>query len=122
MEIQLNKDLQKFQDNVVLGLNARQTVFGGIGAALGIGVFLLASKKGLTDDVSSVITSAVVAPFAALGFVNYNGMPFERLVKVWIKQFFLCPKKIVSRPENILYKRDKEKIEQVQKTEAKRYD
>ena len=122
MEIQLNKDLQKFQDNVVLGLNARQTVFGGIGAALGIGVFLLASKKGLTDDVSSVITSAVVAPFAALGFVNYNGMPFERLVKVWIKQFFLCPNRIVSRPENILYKRDKEKIEQVQKTEAKRYD
>lgn len=122
MEIQLNKDLQKFQDNVVLGLNARQAVFGGIGAILGIGVFLLASNKGLTDDISSVITSVVVAPFAALGFVTYNGMPFERLVKVWIKQFFLCPKKIISKPENILYRQDKEKIEQAQAKEAKRYD
>ncbi|MDE5985361.1 MAG: PrgI family protein [Eubacterium sp.] len=122
MEIQLNKDLQKFQDNVVLGLNARQTVFGGIGAGLGIAVFLLASKKGLTDDISSIITSATVAPFAALGFVNYNGMTFERLVKVWIKQFFLCPKKIISRPENLLYKRDKEKIEKAKEKEAKQYD
>ena len=34
MEIKLNKDIQKLQDSFFIGLNFRQTVFGGLGLAL----------------------------------------------------------------------------------------
>lgn len=110
------------QDNVFMGLNARQTIFGGLGLILGIGSYFLASKNGLGDETASYIAAAIVIPFAALGFVTYNGMSFERLLKVWIKQFFLCPKKIVSHITNICYERDKGKIEQAAEKEAKRRD
>lgn len=122
MEIQLNKDLQKFQDNFFMGLNVRQTIFGGICLGLGVAAFVVSTKQGLNAESASWLCAGVVLPFAALGFVNYNGMTFERLVKVWIKQYILCPKKVVTRLENILYIRDKQKIDSAQEKEAKRND
>lgn len=122
MEIQLNKDLQKFQDNFVLGLNFRQTLFAGTGVVLGAATYFLANRAGLHTEIAGWLCAIVAAPFAALGFVTANGMPFERLVKAWIKQYILCPKHIVSRLENYDYEIDKPKIEAAQEKEAHRRD
>ena len=78
-----------------------------------------AFRNWLFDDrLASWICIAVVAPFAALGFVTYHGMPFEQLVRVWVKHYILCPKRIVFRLENDFYNRDKMRIEAAEKKEA----
>lgn len=122
MEIKLNKDLQKMQDNVVFGLNMRQAVFSGIGLIIGAVTYFSTTHNGLNADIASLICLVVVAPFAALGFVNYHGMPFEKIVCVIIQQVFLCPKVLVFRLENAMYQVDKAKIEKAQEMEAKRSD
>lgn len=122
MEIQLNKDLNKFQDNFCMGLNFRQTVCAGIGIALGAAVYFVSTKKGLNTEVSSWLCALIALPFFAFGFVSYQGMTFEQLVKVWLQQYLYCPNKICSRLENINYVKDKEKIEKEQIKEAKRRD
>ena len=118
MEIKLNKDIQKLQDSFFIGLNFRQTVFGGLGLALGALIYLETTKHGINTELASWICIAVVAPFAALGFVTYHGMPFEQLVRVWVKHYILCPKRIVFRLENDFYNRDKMRIEAAEKNEA----
>lgn len=43
---------------------------------------------------------------------------FEQLVRVWVKHYILCPKRIVFRLENDFYNRDKMRIEAAEKKEA----
>lgn len=43
------------------------------------------------------------APFAALGFIKYNGMTAEKFVWAWFKFEFLMPKKLTFRSTNTYY-------------------
>ncbi len=119
MEIKLNKNIQRLQDSFAFGLSFRQTIFGGIGLALGIVTYIETTKHGMNTELASWLCIAAVAPFAALGFISYHGMPFEKLVRVWIKHYILCPKKVVFRLENDFYEQDKPRIAEAQEKEAK---
>lgn len=118
MEIQLNKDLSKVQENVFMGLNPRQALWTGIGVGLGVGVFWLCKSQGVSVDICSYICMAVVVPAAAMGFVTYHGLPFERLVILWIRNFFFVPRHLAYRLENPDYERDKGRIAEAEKKEA----
>ena len=50
-------------------------------------------------------------PFAAMGFIKYNGMTAEQFVWVWIKSEFLMPKKLMFLPDNLYYETMKPTIE-----------
>lgn len=110
------------QDNVIMGLSPRQSLFAGIGLVLGTIVYFVAYKKGYSSDISVLFTALVVIPFAALGFIKYHGLTFEKLVIAMIKQFFLMPKHLVSRVDNAKYLSDKNKIEVFENLEAKLND
>ena len=43
------------------------------------------------------------APFAALGFIKYNGMTAEKFVAAWIKSMILTPKRLTFKPINLYY-------------------
>ena len=45
------------------------------------------------------------APFAALGFIKYNGMTAEKIAKAWIRSEILMPRKLVFQGENKLIKK-----------------
>lgn len=123
MEIKLNKDLQQCTDTIAMGLNFRQAVFGGIGLILSAGAYFLSMKVwGWHQEAASWLCILIGAPFAALGFITYNGMSFERLVLTWLKFFYLCPHKLVCRLENALYPLDQQKISKMEELEAKRID
>jgi len=121
-EIKLNKDLSKLQDNVILGLTARQAGFSATGLIVGAATYFFLINKNINSDVAFMVLAVVVSPFAALGFFNYHGLTFEKFVKVIIKQYVLCPKILLSRLENYFYDKDKQKIIIMQKMEAKIYD
>ena len=80
MVIEINKDLDKYQESVAMGLTAKQLVYSIISVAVGGGlVFLLYPYIGLTG--SAYVAIPVVAPIALGGFYSYNGMSFYEVMR-----------------------------------------
>ena len=87
MIIEINKDIEKYQESVVIGLSAKQLVYSIL--ALGSGcaiVFLLYKKIGLT--FSCYVAVPVVAPIALCGFYSYNGMGFREVFTRYMRSIF----------------------------------
>lgn len=87
MIIEINKDIEKYQESVAMGLSAKQLVYSIL--ALGSGciiVFLLYEKIGLT--FSCYVAVPIVAPIALCGFYSYNGMGFREVFTRYMKSIF----------------------------------
>ena len=85
--IEINKDIEKYQESVAMGLTAKQLVYSIL--ALGSGcliVFLLYEKIGLT--FSCYVAVPVVAPIALCGFYSYNGMGFREVFTRYMGSIF----------------------------------
>lgn len=81
MVIEVNKDIDRYKESVVLGLTARQLIYSIISVVIGGGiVFLTYPYVGLTT--SAYIAIPVVAPIALTGFYSYNGMTFMEMMKL----------------------------------------
>jgi len=73
--IEINKNIDRYQESVAMGLTAKQLVFSIASVAVGGGLVLLLYKYvGLT--VAAYIAIPVVAPIALGGFYSFNGMDF----------------------------------------------
>lgn len=80
MIIEVNKDIDRYKETVVLGLTARQLIFSIASVAIGGGIVLFVYPYvGLT--VSAYIAIPAVAPIALNGFYSYNGMTFIQMMK-----------------------------------------
>lgn len=80
MVIEINKDIDRYQESVAMGLTAKQLIFSIVSVAVGGGlVFLLYRYIGLT--ASAYVAIPVVAPIALSGFYSYNGMSFIEVMK-----------------------------------------
>ena len=87
MNIAINKDIEKYQESVVMGLTAKQLIFSIISVVIGAGIVLLAYRYvGLT--VSVYIAIPVIAPIAMNGFYSYQGMSFTQMFVRKIKCLF----------------------------------
>ena len=74
--IEINKDIEKYQESVTMGLSAKQLVYSILALISGcLIVFLLYGKIGLT--FSCYVAVPIVAPIALCGFYSYNGMGFR---------------------------------------------
>lgn len=75
MVIEINKDIDRYQESVAMGLTAKQLVFSVASVAVGAGIVLLLYPYiGLTG--SAYVAIPCVAPIALGGFYSYNGMSF----------------------------------------------
>lgn len=80
MNISINKDIEKYQESVVMGLTARQLIFSIASVACGGAIVLLTYRYvGLTG--SAYIAIPVVAPLALNGFYSYQGEYFTQMFK-----------------------------------------
>ncbi len=87
MIIEINKDIEKYQESVAMGLSAKQLAFSIL--ALGSGcviVFVLYEKIGLT--FSCYVVVPIVAPIALCGFYSYNGMGFREVFIRYMRSIF----------------------------------
>lgn len=79
MVIEINKDIDKYQESVAMGLTAKQLTFSIASVVVGGGLVLLLYKHvGLT--VAAYIAIPVVAPIAMGGFYSFNEMSFYEYV------------------------------------------
>ena len=121
MEIKINKEIREYTESMFFGLSLRQFIFSLLACGVAIGLYFLLSPYLGTETVSWVCVLGAV-PFATFGFVNYNGMPLEKLIWAWFKSKFLIPKKLLFCPENLYYESVKPYLEKKQKEEMKKHD
>ena len=75
MVMEINKDIDRYQESVAMGLTAKQLIFSIASVVVGGGiVFLLYKYIGLTG--SAYVAIPCVAPIALGGFYSFNGMSF----------------------------------------------
>jgi hypothetical protein len=102
MEIKINREIRDYTESMFFGLSLRQFAFSLAAVLAAVGIYFLLKPCLGTETVSWVCVLAA-APFAAMGFVKYNGMTAERFVWAWLKSEFVVPKRLTFGAVNIYY-------------------
>ena len=114
MEVKINKEIRNYTESMFFGLSLRQFIFSVLACGVAVGLFFLHRPHFGTETLSwECILGAF--PFAAMGFIKYNGMTAEQFVWAWIKSEFLMPKKLMFLPDNLYYETMKPTIEAYEK-------
>lgn len=102
MEVKINKEIRDYTESIVLGLSLRQCFFSVLACLIAVGFyFLFIDHLGL--EITSWLCMLSAAPFAALGFVTYQGMKAEQIVINAWRSFLLTNQKLVFKPQNLYY-------------------
>jgi len=110
MEVKINREIRDYSESMFFGLSLRQSIFSLLAVGVAVGVYFLLKEYLGTETVSWVCILGA-APFAALGFIKYNGMTAEQLLLAWLRSEFLMPKKLTFQATNIYYEAMKHDLE-----------
>ena len=72
MEVKINREIRNYTESMFFGLSLRQFIFSVLACGVAVGLYFLLRPYVGTETVSWVCILGA-APFAALGFVKYNG-------------------------------------------------
>ena len=114
MEVKINKEIRNYTESMFFGLSLRQFIFSVLACSVAVGLYFLLRPRFGTETLSWVCILGAF-PFAAMGFIKYNGMTAEQFVWAWIKSEFLMPKKLMFLPDNLYYETMKPTIEAYEK-------
>ena len=121
MEVKINKEIRNYTESMFFGLSLRQFVFSVLACAAAVIIYFLL-RSHLNIEIVSWLCVLGAAPFAALGFIKYNGMTAEKFVWAWIKSEFLMPKQLVFHSTNTYLEVMKPSMEQKNKEVMKSND
>lgn len=110
MEVKINKEIRNYTESMFFGLSLRQFIFSVLACGVAVGLYFLLRPRFGTETLSWVCILGAF-PFAAMGFIKYNGMTAEQFAWAWIKSEFLMPKKLMFLPDNLYYETMKPTIE-----------
>lgn len=114
MEVKINKEIRNYTESMFFGLSLRQFIFSVLACGVAVGLHFLLRPRFGTETLSWVCILGAF-PFAAMGFIKYNGMTAEQFVWAWLKSEFLMPKKLMFLPDNLYYETVKPTIEAYEK-------
>ena len=114
MEVKINKEIRNYTESMFFGLSLRQFIFSVLACGVAVGLYFILRPRFGTETLSWVCILGAF-PFAAMGFIKYNGMTAEQFVWAWIKSEFLMPKKLMFLPDNLYYETMKPTIEAYEK-------
>lgn len=101
-EIKINKEIRDYTESILLGLSLRQTIFSILACAVACGLYFL-FKERLGTEVTSWLCMLSATPFAAFGFIRFQGMYTEDIVKMAISSFLLSTRNLINTPFNLYY-------------------
>ena len=79
MEEKINRQIRNYTESMFFGPSLRQFIFSVLACGVAVGLYFLLTPYVGTETVSWVCILGA-APFAALGFVKYNGMTAEKAI------------------------------------------
>lgn len=102
MEVKINREIRDYSEKVYFGLTLREFVFSILSCLVAVLIyFLLKPYFGL--ETLSWLSIIAAAPFAAIGFVKYNGMTAEVFILNFIRQELFLNRNLVFNPTNYYY-------------------
>lgn len=107
MEIKINKEIKEYNETMFFGLSVRQFIFALIACGAAVGIYF-GCRGFFGTETLSWLCMLGAAPFAALGFVKYNGMPAEQIARAWIRSEVLMPKHLTFTGKNKYYSENQE--------------
>ena len=99
MEVKINKEIKEYNETMFFGLTTRQFVFALLACGAAVGLYF-GLRPYFGTETLSWLCMIGAAPFAALGFIQYNGMTAEKLARAWIRSEILMPKTLLFRGTN----------------------
>lgn len=96
-EIKINKEIRDYTESIFFGLSLRQSIFSIIACIIGTGIYFLFNNK-LGTEMTSWLCMLGAAPFAALGFIRFQGMYTEDIVKTALYSFLLSSTNLINKP------------------------
>lgn len=102
MEVKINKEIREYTESVYFGLSLRQFIFSVIACLFAVLLYFLL-KPYFGIETLSWVCILGAAPFAAIGFIKYNGMNAEEFIWAFIKSEILTSKKLTFNPTNYYY-------------------
>lgn len=110
MEVKINREIRNYTESIFFGLSLMQFIFSVLACVVAVILyFLLKGHFGI--ETLSWVCILGASPFAALGFITYNGMTAEKFIYAWIKSEFLIPKHLTFKPVNLYKEMFKDKLE-----------
>ena len=94
------KDLSDVKTKVALNMTARQLICFSLAAVVGVPFYLL-TKGIIGSDVSAILMVTIMLPFFFLAMYEKDGLPFEKVVGIIIRQKFIYPAIRPYKTENI---------------------
>ena len=101
-EIKINKEIRDYTESILLGLSLRQSIFSILACGVACGIYFL-FKERLGTEVTSWLCMLGAAPFAALGFIKFQGMYTEDIIKVAFCSLVLSTRNLINTPFNLYY-------------------
>ncbi|MDL2236054.1 PrgI family protein [Christensenellaceae bacterium OttesenSCG-928-L17] len=92
--------MREYSESMFLGLSLRQCVFSLLAMLVAVGLFFAVRNVVGEMQIAWVCTLGAM-PFAALGFVKYQGMTAEQFLLAFIRTELLLPERLVFEGENI---------------------
>lgn len=96
-EIKINKEIRDYTESIFFGLSLRQSIFSIIACIIATGIYFLFNDK-LGTEMTSWLCMLGSAPFAALGFIRFQGMYTEDIVKTALYSFLLSSTNLINKP------------------------
>ena len=100
MEVKVNKEIRNYTESIFFGLSFRQLLFSFLACIVAVGIYFLLKPYFAISELSWMCILGAL-PFAILGFVTYNGMTAEELLKAWIRTYVLMPKNLCFKSNNV---------------------
>ena len=102
MEVKINREIRESTESIFFGLSLRQFIFSICACVVAVILYFILKPYCGIETLSWVCILGA-APFAALGFIKYNGMTAEKFVAAWVKSMILTPKRLTFKPINLYY-------------------
>lgn len=118
MEIKVNKEIRDYSEAIFFGLSMRQFIFSALACIVALLLYFLLRDHLGTETLSWICIFGAI-PFAALGFVKYNGMNAEGFFVAWIKSEILMPRVLYFKPTNYYDELLKDEFKRMEMEEKK---
>lgn len=102
MEVKINREIRNYTESIFFGLSLRQFICSLLACIVTVSIYFLGKEHLGTETISWLCILGAV-PFAAMGFVKYNGMTMEELAIAFIRSEILIPKELKFESTNMYY-------------------
>lgn len=102
MEVKINKEIRNYTESIYFGLSLRQFIFSIFACVIAVVLYFVFRPYFGIETLSWICIFGAL-PFAALGFLKYNGMTAEKFLMAFIRSEFLTPRELTFKPTNFYY-------------------